>query len=297
METLQNEYLRVRISNHGAELQSVMNAKGHEYIWQGDPAYWAGRSPLLFPFVGGCLDDEYRVGGKLFKGMPRHGFARMMDFTLQKQTEKSVTYELTSTPQTLELYPYAFRLRVRYRLKDCELQVRWRVLNPGSQTMYVSIGGHPAFNLPDLAAGEPMHGTLRLTPRADRDAQATYRTRLVTPGGNIDDDYADVPTTGGCDVAFTEETFRNDALIFDRCQTEAITLLRADGQPYVRVHSLAPAVGVWSPYGKNAPFVCIEPWWGIGDRETFHGELPARELINVLAPGATLQAGYEIHFS
>ena len=53
METLQNEFLTVEVSDLGAELQSIKDADEHEYLWQGDDKYRGRRTPILFPIVCG----------------------------------------------------------------------------------------------------------------------------------------------------------------------------------------------------------------------------------------------------
>ena len=152
MEILKNDKLTVEVSSHGAELQSIKNAEGHEYLWQGDEKYWPRRSPLLFPIVCGLWKDEYRVDGKTYS-LPRHGFARDMDFVVLDKTETSVTYGLDANEETLKVYPYEFHLNVRYVLKEDTVNVFWIVKNTGKEEMHFQVGGHPAFNLPDVAEG------------------------------------------------------------------------------------------------------------------------------------------------
>ena len=111
MEQLKNDKTTLIIFAHGAELQSIKSAEGREYLWQGDEKYWPRRSPLLFPIVCGLWNGQYRVDGKTYE-LPRHGFARDMDFDGIEKTESSVTYELTSNEETMKVYPYEFGLNV-----------------------------------------------------------------------------------------------------------------------------------------------------------------------------------------
>ena len=147
MQTLQNEILTVEISEHGAELQSIRNASA-EYLWQGDPAYWGRRSPVLFPIVGSVWEKRYRVAGQEFE-LGQHGFARDMDFVLVSQTENEVRYRLESSEETLAKYPYPFVLEIAYKLHGNKVDVIWDVVNPSSEKIYFQIGAHPAFNYPD----------------------------------------------------------------------------------------------------------------------------------------------------
>lgn len=67
MEQIKNEQLTVEISSLGAELQSIKDAQGNEYLWDGDEQYWNRHSPILFPIVCGLWKDTYRIDGKEYQ--------------------------------------------------------------------------------------------------------------------------------------------------------------------------------------------------------------------------------------
>ena len=147
MTILKNDVLTVEVNEHGAELQSIRKGET-EYLWQGDPAYWGRRSPVLFPIVGSVWEARYRVGGKEY-ALGQHGFARDMDFELVSSSETEVRYRLLSSEATKEKYPYDFCLEIAYRLRGAELDVIWEVSNPSDEDIYFQIGAHPAFFYPD----------------------------------------------------------------------------------------------------------------------------------------------------
>ncbi|MDY3848645.1 MAG: aldose 1-epimerase family protein [Prevotella sp.] len=286
MEQLKNDRLTVEISSHGAELQSIRNAEGHEYLWQGDDKYWPRRSPLLFPIVCGLWKNEYRIDGKTYS-LPRHGFARDMDFDVIDKTDTMVTYELVSDEDTLKVYPYEFELNVTYVLNDDAIDVIWSVRNPGKEEMHFQIGGHPAFNLPGVKEGEPMKGSILFD-------NTQPLTRIIgNTGGCIKPERYDLATDHGT-WAFNEESFADDAVILDKSQVGLSVLLDAEANPVIGLSFDAPCVGIWSPYGKNAPFVCIEPWYGVHDWAEYTGEFKDKYLMNHLLPGATFVSNYEI---
>lgn len=286
MEQLKNDRLTVEISSHGAELQSIRNAEGHEYLWQGDDKYWPRRSPLLFPIVCGLWKNEYRIDGKTYS-LPRHGFARDMDFDVIDKTDTMVTYELVSDEDTLKVYPYEFELNVTYVLNDDAIDVIWSVRNPGKEEMHFQIGGHPAFNLPGVNEGEPMKGSILFD-------NTQPLTRIIgNTGGCIKPERYDLATDHGT-WAFNEESFADDAVILDKSQVGLSVLLDAEANPVIGLSFDAPCVGIWSPYGKNAPFVCIEPWYGVHDWAEYTGEFKDKYLMNHLLPGATFVSNYEI---
>ena len=152
MKTLKNTALTLNISLHGAELTSIRDSFGREFLWQADPAFWKRHSPVLFPIVGSLWDKHFRVNGREYE-MGQHGFARDMDFRLVSEREDEMWFELNSSPETLAKYPYKFTLRIGYRLEDNKIHVMWEVSGDDSQTMWFQIGAHPAFYLPRFVYG------------------------------------------------------------------------------------------------------------------------------------------------
>lgn len=285
MQTLSNDILSVTIAERGAEMQSIRDAQGHEYLWQTDPKYWAKHSPTLFPIVCGLWNDTYHLDGKEYH-MLRHGFASKSDFTLVAKTDHRVTFALTESEETLKVYPFHFNLSVTYRLDGNTIHVIWHVENTDRRELLFSIGGHPAFNVPGMKDGDPLDGYLRFdNPDAERLYGNTHG--CITPGHH--------PLEMDGNVwHFTCADFDNDALIFDESQLHEVALLDRERRPVVTVGFRSPAVSIWSPTAKNAPFVCIEPWYGIHDWAEFTGDLSEKYLINRLQPGASFMSEYTI---
>ena len=158
MTILKNDVLTVEISEHGAELQSIRKGDT-EYLWQGDPAYWGRRSPVLFPIVGSVWEKKYRVNGTEYE-LGQHGFARDMDFTLVSASETEARYRLESSEETLAKYPYPFVLEIAYRLHGNGVDVIWEVTNPASADLHFQIGAHPAFYYPDYDPEKSGRGSI-----------------------------------------------------------------------------------------------------------------------------------------
>lgn len=286
MEILKNEHLTIEVSSLGAELQSIRDAEGHEYLWQADERYWPRHSPILFPIVCGLWEDKYRTEGQEF-AMGRHGFARDTEFKLLKKSATKLTYAMESNEETLKAYPYKFILSVTYRLENNRIHVVWHVHNTDDKEIHFQIGGHPAFNLPDVKEGEPMRGVMCF------DNMGRVERIYGNVGGCVRPERFDTGSVDGV-WTFTEETFRDDAVIIDRSQLRQVCLLDKTAHPVVTVDFQAPAVGIWSPYGKNAPFVCIEPWYGLHDWIEYQGEFKEKYLMNHLQPGASFMSEYVI---
>lgn len=285
MEQIKNDKLTVTVSKHGAELQSIKDANGKEYLWQADPKFWDRHSPLLFPIVCGLWEDKYRVNGKEYK-LGRHGFARDTDFKLIAQGDNQLVYCLNDSTETLKDYPYHFNLAVSYKITENKIKVVWHVENTDNKEIYFQIGGHPAFNVPDLKPGEPLVGTLKF----DEEEPSRLYGNV---GGCITPGYHKVKTEDGL-YKFTQDDFKDDAVIFDHSQLKKISIINKEGKPEVTLDIKTPAVGIWSPYGKDAHFVCIEPWYGIHDWAEYDGEFRDKYLMNKLLPGCSFMSEYTI---
>lgn len=283
---IQNGEISIMVNSFGAELKSLQDVKeNREYMWQADPAYWNRTSPILFPFVGGLKDKTYRHEGKSYS-MNQHGFARDMEFQLAEQTEQSLRFQLKSTEETLERYPFAFQLELGYELKGREVMVSWTVRNPGQNTMYFAIGGHPAFICPPYEGGkqtecEIYYGTDSITSTRISAAGLATKEKIVY---NLKDGA----------MLITENLFDNDALVIEGGQTQRVALLDEQQMPYLSMTFDAPLFGIWSPPHKKAPFICIEPWYGRCDGENFDGNLAEREWENALEAGNEFKASYSI---
>lgn len=287
---LNNEYLTVRINEAGAELSSVKSADGIEYMWQADPKFWGRHAPVLFPIVGRLKDDQFTVAGQAYH-MGQHGFARDNDFTVIAHSDTQATLEFTDSAATREIYPFAFRLRLTYTLTDHELTVGYDVHNPANQELLFSIGGHPAFNVP-LAnpAGSLENYQLTVAPK-----KVYKHIPLQLPLNDVDHaDELDLTKP----IALTREFFKDDAVILDLNHEETTLMLSSDLDDHGVAMTIedAPFVGTWSPYPDDAPFVCLEPWWGIADNVNADGQLSHKMGINHLAANQTFNAQYEIKF-
>jgi len=283
---IKSKELTAEIDSSGAEVRSVKRG-GREYMWCGDSAYWGRVSPVLFPFVGRVRNGKYRCGGTEYS-MGQHGFARDMEFEMVSHSEDTVSFELRSSGETLKKYPFDFVLGITYTVKDNVLTVGWTVENTNDSEMYFSIGAHPAFMCP-IDGGEQPDYKLRFD--ADRIEYYLLDNGLLDKSKGyelpINNGYADI----------TKGMFDKDALIVEGRQAREISLCRSDGKEYITVKTDAPLFGLWSPAGKNAPFICIEPWYGRCDASDFDGELSGREYSNTLPEKGKFNAEYSVCFN
>ncbi len=145
--SINNDNLKVIVDSLGSELSSIKTADGHEYLWQGSPESWMGRSPILFPIIGGLADDRYYLDGKTYS-MASHGFARKKNWSVQQSEGRSLTLSLVSDPETHKQYPFDFTFAMSYTLSRSTLEVKYDIRNIGETVMPFSVGGHPGFQCP-----------------------------------------------------------------------------------------------------------------------------------------------------
>lgn len=285
--SITNAQIGITVNSYGAELTSLKNVQtGQEYMWSGDPLFWARTSPVLFPIVGGVKNKQYRFEGKTYS-MPNHGFARDMEFTLTSQTQEELWFSLSSDEETLKKYPFAFQLEIGYSISGRSVKVSWRVTNTNERTLHFSIGGHPAFLCPLKPEGR------QTDCRIGFDAEKEVVSTVINEEGFVTGAKTVYPLNGG-NLAVTEHLFDQDALVVENHQAQRVSLLDEEGKEYLKVEFSAPLFGIWSPPGKKAPFICIEPWYGRCDGVDFTGELQDKEWGNSIAAGSIFAADYSI---
>ena len=287
MYTIKNSDLAVMVTAHGAELRSLKDCRtSQEYLWNANPLYWKRTSPVLFPLVGNYKNKEVRYNGRVYS-LPQHGFARDMEFDLISLTQNEVWFGLNSNAETLSKYPFPFRLEIGYRLEGRKVNVYWKVINTGKETMYFSIGGHPAFLCPIKNEDRQEEYYIAF------DAKDQVVSRMLGDGGLATDEMKTYPLKDGM-LRITKDLFDNDALVVEKHQAQQVSLCTPDKKPYVTVTFDAPLFGIWSVPHKEAPFICIEPWYGRCDHEDFKGTLEEREWGNALAASDQFEARYTI---
>lgn len=286
---LSNDILSLEVSSLGAELCRVWNADGTEYLWNADARFWKRHSPVLFPVVGNYNQKSFQYKGEKWP-MGQHGFARDMEFALCGQTPTSLSFLLKSNEETHKLYPMDFTLQITYTLIENQIQVDWNVENPGNEALHFSIGAHPAFYCPVAEKGKQTDYTIDLHTDASE-----VICGVLTNQGVLSEETVSYPLKDG-KLTLTEHIFDRDALIVEGGQIHKLSLCLPDHKPYVTMDFDAPLFGIWSPAGKQAPFVCLEPWYGRADRESFCDDISKREYGTTLSPSETFQAAYRMTF-
>lgn len=285
--TLRKGGLEARADPMGGELVSLRDG-AYEYIWNGDPAYWSGRNPILFPIVGALRNETVRIGQTAFH-MARHGFARRRMFSVAAQGADFVEFCLREDPDTLAQYPYPFVLSVRHTLTEDGFKTRFCVENPGRESMLFCIGGHTAFRCP-IRPGEQFED-YRLVFEREEDAWAL----LPGEGGCLSQDRREHFLPGTDTIPLRHEVFdRVDTLVFEGLRSKTVRLEHRDGHGVEVDFGAFPMVAFWTMPGVRAPYICIEPWQGCGAFEQESGQFSDKHHCVTLEPGGHWQAVYEV---
>ncbi|WP_310556583.1 aldose 1-epimerase family protein [Flavobacterium sp.] len=264
--TIQNNQLSATINSFGAELNGLFK-ESKNYIWTVDTAFWNKTSPVLFPIVGQIKNDTYLFNGIEYS-MSRHGFARDFEFVIIEKNENLVVFSLSENKETLQNYPFNFELQVKYSLENNTLVVSYLVKNNSKTKMPFSIGAHPAF-----AINSDFENHSLLFDKEEN---------LVTfelEKGLLSGKSREIKTFDR-QLGLNYDLFRKDALIFKKLNSKSITILE-NNLPCVKVNfNDFPNLGIWT--NQNAPFLCIEPWFGYADSLNSTGNLFEKEGIQIL---------------
>ena len=286
MYLLSNNLLSIEIAAKGAELQSIYHVQNElEYLWSGDAKYWAKKSPVLFPIVGGLKNNVYKFQGKSYQ-LSRHGFARDSMFEVSERTPNSITFSLQSNEQTKLVYPFDFWFRVKYSVNNYRLSITFIVENKSKMEMFFSVGAHPAFTIPIEKSLQYNDYYLRfdVPEHADRWPLTTDGLIEAKPIPFLENE---------SELPLRKELFYKDAIVFKQLQSRSISVVSSRSSHGVKVNFDGfPYLGIWA--AKEANFICIEPWYGIADSIDSTGELADKEGIIHLPIGKTFEATYSI---
>ena len=272
--------ISAEIDPRGAQLSSLRDGAARDLLWNGDPAVWTGRAPLLFPIVGTLAGGSYRLGTRSY-ALSRHGFARGRDFSVESANASSAIFKLSTDPSTLQVYPFRFELLVKFEVAARTLSVITTVRNLGAEDMPASFGYHPAFRWP-LPFGAP-----RSSHFLEFDADEPAPVRRLDGAGLLSPALHATPIDDRR-LMLSDALFQDDVLILDQVASRGVSY-GAEHGPRLRIDFPdAPYLGIWTKPG--APFICIEPWHGISDPQGFSGDFKDKPGVFILGSRKELAA-------
>lgn len=287
--TIKTEEAAADISSLGAELMSFRLADGTEYLWQGDEKYWTGRSPVLFPFVGGLRNGKTVIDGKEYE-MKRHGFAKFSEFNYDKKAENSVVFTLSWNSATMSMYPFKFRFQVHYTLTGRMLRTEYVVENLDKKNMPFAVGGHPAFNCPVKGAKNFEDCEIRFS---ENETVGCHRVNMQT--GLIHFDEVRPLLNDENRFSLKHSLFYEDALVFSMLRSGTVTLTSFSGEHGVTMDfSEFPMLGIWSAV-NDAPFIALEPWTGCATCTDESDNFRKKRGIKELASNEVFRISYDVN--
>jgi len=287
MHTIQNEFLTVTVATKGAELMSIVAADGTEYVWQGDPKYWADRSPNIFPSVGRLTGGKYRLDGNWYE-LGCHGFAWLRNFEVVKEEPTYLELRLADSEETMAVYPRRFAFTVVYSLDGNKLDILFKVENKDSKELPFGLGGHPGFNVP-LAAGKKFEDyQLRFSEKCEPEMY------LVTPQYLFSGETAPYPLKDDQIIPLEHSLFNDDAIVLRNAAREVTLETAGDSHSVTVTYPGMRYIGFWHKPHSDAPYVCIEPWCSLASFEGVPAIFEEREDLLRLAPGKTYENRWSI---
>lgn len=278
LHTIQNDVMSAAIDSQGAQLMSITAAGGTEYLWNGDPAYWKGRAPNLFPYVGRLTGDRYTYRGREYP-MTRHGFAKLAGFSVLDSGAENLTLRISDTEESRKIYPFSFHFDVSYVLEGSTLVVLYAVENRGGEAMYFGLGGHPGFRVP-LEEGKAFTDYSLTFAHPSQPCQVMLTENYMVSGQ--DQPY---PLKNGVELPLRHSLFDQDAIILKNFE-RTVTLSAGEGTkgltlscPQMRY------LGIWHQPKTDAPYVCLEPWVSLPSRQDVVEDLAQQNDLVSLGAG------------
>ena len=285
--SIENKILKATVDTSGAQLQSIYSkATETEYLWQGDPAYWAGRAYNLFPTIGRMYKNTYTYDGNEYS-LRCHGIARYRAFQLTDRTATKLTFRLTEDEDSLKEYPFKFEFFIRYELKEATLEISLIVKNTDEKELIFALGGHPGFNVP-FGNGAFEDYYLEFSEKTKVLFHTLSESKFMT-GEKLP-----LPLTEGVRLSLRHELFDNDAAILGNTCREISLKSKADPRYITVKYPDFRYLGVWHTPETDAPFVCIEPWSALPATDGVITDLSAKEDMTRLAPGKTYKTSWSI---
>lgn len=282
---ISNDKISISVRNKGAELTSIKVLESNkEFLWQADPNFWGKHAPILFPVIGTMKDGEYEYNGKTYQ-MTKHGFARDLDFEFVSETKDTLKYVLKANDYTLKMYPFEFELYVMYKLENNKIIVTYEVFNMKDEDMYFSIGGHPAFNC-DIEGGNAY---------LQFEKEENFISKIVDGKNGLVSPNTIKIKNNKNQIHLSYDLFNNDALILENLNSNSIIIKNTKTNDSVKMtHTGFPYMGIWT---KPAPFICLEPWYGIADYYNTNKKLEDKIGIRKLKGNESFACSYSIELN
>jgi galactose mutarotase-like enzyme len=288
--TLSNEYYDVTLSSLGAEIISIKNKDGYEYLWQAFGSYWDRHAPLLFPICGSLKDGKYTYMGKEYY-LPLHGFCEDLHHEVVSQSETEIVFKLTESEKTLGVYPFNFDFETRYTLDGENIKLSVYITNKSGEAMPYMFGWHPAFVL-STDEGQDIEDYA-----IDFHGKEKLFWREFPPKSLDRIEFVDFPLDNGKYILNEEQIYKNDTLVLAGHNNK--TTLSAPGHSYsvyMEWSQNLPVLCIWKEDHNETKFICIEPWSDVPMGKALPADFATKPMHKLL-PGQTERYDYTVKFT
>lgn len=275
---IENDYLKATVTTWGAQVKSVVRkCDGVEHIWQAEKEVWGYHAPILFPHAGKVVDGKIEAKGRIYES-GQHGFARLMEHAFVAQTADTIVLELCSSEETLERFPYEFRLVSTFTLENDTLHHTLTVENLDEEKLPFGIGFHPGFAVPF----DDKHVATDYELRFSEMESPICINNL--PHGLVHGDLYHLPANIQT-LTVDEALFANDSHCMVNLKSQTLGLYeKGTGRGVVCNIAEFPYTLIWSKPGMPK-FVCIEPWHSLPSPEGGSIKWEEKPAAAVLTPG------------
>lgn len=283
---IKSSFLDVLINNNGAEIASIKNKKGIEYVWDANPSIWGSSAPVLFPIIGGLKNGLYSFEGKEYK-VNKHGFIRNnKKLVVKNHIDNSITFQYKYSEETLKNYPFEFEFNIRFSVEESTINVHHEIINHGDHTMFFSLGGHPAFRCPLYKDENYEDYQIKFEKKETSETHLLNNNGLLSGQTKLLLNNTDI-------LPLKHSLFKDDALILKNLKSKKVNLMhKTKGSILSFEFNDFDYLGIWAK--PEGDFVCIEPWLGVTDNENTDGNFKTKEGIKKLQPKTLFKAYYSI---
>ncbi|MGD9604732.1 MAG: aldose 1-epimerase family protein [Bacilli bacterium] len=285
--TLQNEYIQITVRSYGAELISLKSTNKIEYIWQRNPEFWNRCAPVLFPVVGRLLDKHMMIANKKYE-MDIHGFLKDQEFSLLSQSDTQLSLVNRFSEETLKQYPFKYEVVINYYLFNKQLRTEYVVKNIDQNDIFFNIGGHPAINIPLYPNEQFSDYTITF------EHEETFDAPTIEKNGTLNFDVPAVTYTNLKQLVLDRSLFFLDTIVIPKIKSREVFLLNKHHQGIAFRFYNFTTFAIWTRYHQQAPFVCLEPWMGYGDRYNSDHDFLKKDDLQKLPPKTTFVAYYDV---
>lgn len=287
--TIKNSEITADVTTAGGQLISIVDVNRIQYLWQGDPQYWNGTAPPLFPMAGVLRNKSAVMPNGKECHLERHGLVRKQEFSVLEKGDDFVVMSVCSNDETLKAFPYKYEFRAAYRLSGKTLTTEFTAINTGDEDMPFTLGGHPAFNCPLTGEEKFEDYTVEFEHAETADCMTTDIST-----GLLYADRRDRILDNTAVLPMSHKLFEVDSIPFDSLKSRKAKLYNPKtGRGVAMNFEGLDYFVVWSSR-NGGNFVALEPWTGLATCNDEDDVFMHKRGAKLLKPGKQMSFSFDI---